>query len=715
MDALKAMDGLAAQPWVPLALLKHRFAANAQSLNKRYPELAGQLTAFLSNRVYYVQIINDNLQLGIKDGDVISAMPSTLPAATAQQLVGQIYPTGKCNQPVLIVGEDVGWLWDRLYRVPCEFPAAPGHQPPLHFLMRDIERLWILLHLHDWRDLLADPRVRLFVGSDALTQFQQSLVTDICCPWPRLSVNADPVLWSGEPTLDAMIQIAIEGMNRSYSRVTEQLKLMYAAVTRESVAAKFRSGAPLRILGITSIHTTFLQYSMRDWLAAFDRLGHTTHLLIESDRAQLSNNLNVAKTCADFRPDLVVVIDHFRAELNCIPQQIPFMMWVQDALPNMFCGAAGAAQGDMDFAMGFARLRMIHEFGYPAERYMPTVVGCDEMRFAPAQISQWKRPEFACDVSFVSHASMSAAEILSAEIRRLNSPDASRLLSAIYEKLRAIYDAGEMISEPPTIRGMIDRSLTETRLSVEPTEIPKLMEFFGQRINNALFRHQSLQWVADAGVNLHLYGRGWESHPTLRRFARGVAANNEQLCSIYQTSKISLQISPHGAVHQRMMEGLACGGFFMIRRCPGDLMEREFQKLWNWCQSNEIMDDAEMRLHATPEIAASISTVAQSLQYDPFQDICPFIDTLRSSEESGYIRAAGTVWGEDYDAVSYGSAAELASKVAHFLSNDSDRARIAASMRQVVLDRFTYTATSRRLMKFISENIAVGNATKAAA
>ena len=53
------------------------------------------------------------------------------------------------------------------------------------------------------------------------------------------------------------------------------------------------------------------------------------------------------------------------------------------------------------------------------------------------------------------------------------------------------------------------------------------------------------------------------------------------------------------------------------------------------------------------------------------------------------------------------AAAEAAQqKVTHFLSHPEERATIAASMRQRVLDRLTYTAITRRLLGMIAGDLA---------
>ena len=475
-----------------------------------------------AGQTYYILPTADSIQLGVETGMGGTPMPvpHPVPAPVAKDLIRQLYPSATCHLPVLICGEDMGWLWNGIYRLPPQTPALPGHNPPLYFLIKEIERLWVILHLHEWESLLADVRVRLFAGPDAFERFRDSLVLESACPWPQLSVQVDPMLWNGRPTLDEILAEARENATRKLNRCTEQFNLTHSATTPQAIASQLASGRPLNVLGITSRFTTFLQYSMRDWLAAFERLGHRTRLIIEEHDHEMANSLTIASACAEFKPDLVVIIDHYRAELGGLPERVPLVMWVQDALPTIFRREAGAAQGEIDYVLGFSRLDLVHEYGYPADRFMSAVIGCDEMRFAPRPLSPSEQAEFGCDVSFVSHASTPADVLLKTEIDRAGSPEAERLLREVYGQLQAVYQEGGFVTEPIQIRGMIDRAMARTKTSVVESEMPKLVDMFSQRINNALFRHQSLNWVAEMGVDLRLYGRGWEKHPTLSRFAR---------------------------------------------------------------------------------------------------------------------------------------------------------------------------------------------------
>jgi hypothetical protein len=701
--------------WIPLKALGARFTANLMALGGRMPELADALSRFTPKQDYYLLSANENIQIGTRSGSAVTPLAHWVPAATATEIIRKLYPAAVCHHACLISGEDLGWLWNGIYQLPCQAPGLPGHRPPLFFLIREIERLWMMLHIHDWRKLLADERVRLFVGSDALAQVRRSLLSNRLVPWPRLSVQVDQALWNGKPTLDEILAEAKRSADAEFHSCLAELGKRYDGATPQSIGAVLSSGRELKILGITSRFTTFLQYSMRDWLAGFEQLGHKTRLIIEDRDHEVGTNLNIARTCAEFQPDLVVIIDHYRRELGGMPENVPVVMWVQDALPNIYRREAGSAQGPLDYTLGFGRLELVHEFGYPASRFMSAVIGCDPRRFEPGPLSEADQGDYACDVSFVSHASTPAEVLLQQEIARAGTPEAERLLREIFEQVRGIYEEGATLTEPSHLWRIIETSMAATKTAIPASEMPKLMEMFLQRINNALFRHQSLAWLAALGVDLRLYGRGWEKHPTLSRFARGVADNNVQLAKIYRASRISIHVSPFGAVHQRVMEGLAGGGFFLLRHCPGDVLERHYRTIWNYCRSRCLETDAQLRGCDEPAIAEAIGECRRILQLDPFAMKHAFIEELRNSAEGGFTRSAGTIWGSGYDAVAFNSAAELAEKVKIYLTDESLRRKVGAEMRQAVLDRFTYAATSRRVLEFIAGDLATRQRQKAAA
>ena len=68
------------------------------------------------------------------------------------------------------------------------------------------------------------------------------------------------------------------------------------------------------------------------------------------------------------------------------------------------------------------------------------------------------------------------------------------------------------------------------------------------------------------GLSFGLYGAGWEKHPELGPHARGTIDYGRDLEALTQQTRINLQLEPFiPTQHQRLLDGLAAGGFFLSR------------------------------------------------------------------------------------------------------------------------------------------------------
>src|SRR6185369_4304331 len=207
---------------------------------------------------------------------------------------------------------------------------------------------------------------------------------------------------------------------------------------------------------------------------------------------------------------------------------------------------------------------------------------------------------------------------------------------------------------------------------------------------------------ADMGVRLHLYGRGWESHPRFRHFARGIADNERQLSAICQASAINMQITPFGAVHQRLCDGLSAGGFFLLRHCTGDTCDRIYQQLWSWVEQNDIRTGQQLFKQAPPHVRAMLDEIIRLTGDDI--DAIPdrFFFGLDELAACGFARSASTLWRDEYDRVTFSTRAELQSRVTHFLSHAEERLELTASMRERALECMSYRGITQRMLRFIT-------------
>lgn len=699
--------------WTPLAMLHKQFDANLAALRTRDADLAARIAAAAPAESYYLAAEDNRVILAKQAGTQLVAVPNPVPPIAAQQVMEKLFPSGACTEPVNVAGLDQGWIWDALYRMECK-SALPMHRPPLYFLAHDLTKLWTTLHFQDWTALLADTRVKIFAGTRAVYDYRKNFVDNARQPLPRLSLTVEPALWQQNPTdsnltsADAVYQSVLRAWESQLTTLSHKLAALYPpGVSAAEIDRKIASGEKLRVLGITSRYTTFLQYSMRDWLAAFDALGHETRLHIEQHDAETTSNVVYLGTIADFRPDVAVIIDHYRAEYRGLPASLPVAMWVQDRLPNIFNASAGAAQGERDFCLGFGRLHLSQNYGYPKRRFLTAPVGVNENRFAGVAHSPADLAKFACDASFVSHHSTPAETLLQKYLEPIADENAKRLLNDVFEKLRAHYEGGGHVLVDATLRRIIRESAASMGLTVTPDQMPPVQEFFGQSIVNALFRQTALKWVAESGVNLHLYGRGWENHPYFKRFARGVADNDTQLATIYAASKINLQITPFGAVHQRLLDGLAAGSFFLLRHSPGDEVGSHYRALWTAIEANAITTDDHLhRAAAKDKTLATLVTNVLTLEGPDFAT-CGFklFDVAAAHADSGFMVAAGSIWPTEYDAVAFRSQADCTGKLKTYLARPAERQRVATAMRQAAVERASYTAITRKLLTMMGEQL----------
>ncbi|MCS7033222.1 MAG: glycosyltransferase, partial [Phycisphaerae bacterium] len=670
--------------WTPVSALRWRLEGNVTALRARDAALAERILSHCPTRDYVISADDNALYFGVVEAGSVKPLPNPLPAATAAKVVTQL-ASNQSGAPFLVAGLDQGWLWNSLWKLKVQAAGAPGHRPPLFLLCRELESLWLVLHLHDWKELLTDRRVLLFVGEDAVAQLQRFLEENPGVPWPRVAVTVDPAVWPEGTSLDSVLASLAADAAARREELSRQIEALYRGFTPQQWAEKLRT-SPLRVLGITSLYTTFLQHSMRDWLAAMESLGHQTRLLIERYDHERPDAITMLTAVAEFRPDLLLMIDHYRGEFPFLPQMIPCVMWVQDRLPTIFRPEAGAAQGAMDYVMGYGRRDCVTDFGYPPTRFLETPVGVNEARFAPPPTGADTQPAGRFDVSpcqqisFVSHASTPPRKLVDEMIAQ-QPPTMRGLFDSIYQQLEQIYRRGEFVTQEYFLGQIVDRAIAQTRVTVLTPQA--LFDFVAQKLNNAFFRHQALQWLVEAGYELALYGNGWEAHPKFSRFARGPADNQTQLAEIYRRSAINLQITPFGSAHQRLFEGLCAGGFFLLRKVTGDDVEPLYRELWELCLDLGIRNTAQLRATSDNRVEALLQRISDLTGEHPLKQRHDFVELLQAVAEAGFLRMASTIWPE-FPAVCFSTRQELLARVQYFLTAPDERRQIAESMRRRV-------------------------------
>lgn len=604
--------------------------------------------------------------------------------------------------PYAIEGVAFGDLIDAVQRGTRDLLV--GYRPRIHIMERNQAQLAAWLHVRDLRELFADPRAYLWTGATATADFLRFQDANPHAVPPTFVIRQPA--WGGgsspafRPALDQLAE-----KNRSRAAASrEHIRMQTAARTPAYYAQRLagRANSALRILGVTSRFTTFLQYAMRDIQQTAAVLGHQFELLIEPDifTPSVPDHIKAARIAA-FDPDLLLIIDHNRHEYGPIYGfPIPFINWLHDDLAHLFAPQHGKFS-PYDIAVGYITQRSARHAGYPPRQccFAPIPVNQRVYRAEPAPPDLLAAAQ--CDLSFVSHLSLPVEQFLQQSTAAEVRPTLRLLMSALYEEMNARITAGRVPLTTPQTCGISQELATRLGFELSEAEADELRRTFTDRLISLIFRHEALGWAADLGLNLHLYGNGWEQHPRLARFARGPAGNGEHLRAIFQASAINLQIYPQTSFHQRLLEGLCSGGFFLIRGTPADDVSELYLSVAHRCRAADIRDEEALWNAPDPSLRADVRKLNEVLM-TPRRLYDGFAEQLHDYANGAHQLEMSTALPR-YRDVAFRTRSDFEEQIARWLKNPDARREIAAAQRDHVLKHFTYDALLERIFEFAAD------------
>jgi hypothetical protein len=564
--------------------------------------------------------------------------------------------------PYLIVHVRFGELFGCVYRATQEMFL--NYRPGIHVIESNLAALAVWLHLADLADMLRDERVRIWAGPEATRRFYDHFEQD-GRRMPPTTVIHQPT-WSLEPLPVDVLNAVTTLRERQTATGRRATKRIYASRDPAWWAERYASAGPddpLRILGVTSRATTVLQYSMRDIAHACEQLGHRFRLLIEPDDHGLMPASHIVQSIAEFKPDLFFALDHLRYESpGMIPDNLPHCCWVQDYMPNLLCPEAGASIGPLDFVCGYWVDRCVNKFGYPANRFLNTNIPVSTRLFHDAEIDEDDRARYACDISVMSNAS-TPIEAFYATVLDAFPAEFRPLITWLHERADEIIARGENFSYHHHTGPLVRDGVSACGLDCTDAQIEEVRTGFLCRRIDWGRRQQTLEWVADwarrTGRVFKLYGRGWDTHPTLSAFAAGFVEHGEPMRRALRASKLALQVTT-GFSHQRSFECLAGGTLPLARYCYEDFF-------------GEPLETYVRRRDAGAHPTAS------------------------PGGSPGEFDCAAVVF-PGLERVVFHSAETFEALAERYLGDEKYRAEVTAELREVVLAEYTYEAVMRRVL-----------------
>ncbi len=699
--------------------LAARFETNLAELLARYPALASLADLFrdVPRRLELFQGSDGNHHVARRGGPTRTWLPDLLDVGG---VVGAMKIELSSATPCLgfVVADDrCGAAFDRLYvatqRVFLSF------SPRLYLLEMDPEYFGAWLYVRESVAALCHPRVELFVGHDAQEQLDRHLSQhpERKLPGRVLGLPRDGMMRVNG--LVAVVDRHAQALDGRLKTSLAECNARFDALPSDYYAERFanRGVAPLRVLGLCSRYTTYLQHAMRDAAEEFRRRGVEFKLLIEpSDHDLIPHHLYAEETAA-FAPDLIVCIDSGR--FSFLPRNVPFVNWIQDLLPRLLTPEAAQAVGPLDFYVA-PTLADFVQAGYPREQGLTWTVATSPQTYHTGPLTTAELARYGCDFSYVSNQSTPPETFVNQCLREFR-PDAdlARLMFALYQLAQeeCERDALRVASRPAA--ELIERAVRRADFPRNhELNLSFLAHAFIHPMGELLFRQAALATVADyceaRGATLRLYGRGWEAHPRFAKYAQGVAANGEELRCIYRATTINLQITSYGAIHQRLLDGLAAGGFFLLRYSPFDEFHGPGARLAAALDAAGVASapaaPLEFSRKTHPALAAAHDELADLLG----RPRAGAIITLQPSEtlyfrelvSGGFRRCAGAVFADAYPRMVYRSAAEFAQRADEFLSDGAARATLTQTCRETVLRRYTNEVFVDELLDFVARRLA---------
>lgn len=423
-----------------------------------------------------------------------------------------------------------------------------------------------LFEVEDFVDAIERRYLRVYAGVDLEAQ----LLVDFTRP-----LTARPGALLGDCSTSRAILKRVRERVTSHQeariRKARERTQARAAEIRERFATFARSREPLRIALLSSRVSTYARHGVAATAAALKTLGHDVNTIEAPDEVTAITGADIAEAIEAQNADAVFAINFTRGTIPSVSRPVAFLTWDMDGCGYVEASLLRKQIADNDHVM-LATPAYPPQIGWPRNASHPFPTPFNRA-LADAAKALGDVPKVA-DVAYISNYH----SVVEQELEKLRQTCRERLpdaLSALDKLANEVFAGANKPPGLPLHRGYVFATLM--RGVTDPKERMRhhaVAKGFQLSVVAPTYRQRHLQAVADSGVDLALYGMGWETHPTLSKHARGLLEGVEALARGYLSAPVQLQIMFGKALHQRLADGAAAGACVAILPYPTDFAGR---------------------------------------------------------------------------------------------------------------------------------------------
>lgn len=665
--------------------------------------------------------------VGVEPNELRFVLP---PLDWTGQAASFSWPAITLNTAFLVLGVPGAALWSGL----LERGSAENFRPPIDLIEPSLQALAGWLMSIDEVESLAGQRVGIYAGEEAETDYREALERETSRMLPTECLRHQRQDYEATPLAASWYRPLVQKKRDREATLRSQQRELYvdrdSEMWQESMRAVAAGSRPLRAVGITTRHSSVIRHAMRDLGDAFQSRGWNLDIVCEAHAH--TSYVDTFSALAKRNYDVAFVFNHLRGAMgDRIDVNLPLVSWIQDSIPDTLTADAGRSLGPLDVVLCHSPGMMAGLYDYPADRLIGTSNLTNPRLFSDSRLPEAELAPHRCDVSYVGHGAAGVGRLVD-EMRDLGGDVLARIATHFVQLVKERLAKNRPFSWYDLFPAVLEAERASNCVPFTPEIRRSHLQPQMARLYDRLLRHETLEWVAEwaeaGGKRFHLYGRGWEEHPKLGRFACGPVEYGRALRAVYQASSINLQVSGYQSLHQRLLDAAVSGGFVLSRYHPKDFAHAPLGVIERTIADRRITSLAELVDAALgePELndairpAEALGCLFLRPMTDPQRRVqarlmgTEFDDQMLASDEAlfenlrrGGLRAHRGAGGIDgFGEAVFGSRDELHRQLDRFATDRCHRRAVARRMRENILRHDTYDRLLDRLLGVLTGELA---------